>query len=227
MSNISVEDIKLYRSLFNTRDDVFARYWEDISNKKSGYAPVYRLNQSPQALSNDVIESHLVGSQTIGVYPLFPGNTTSFLAIDFDGANWLNCIQEVVRIAKKNYLPIAVERSKSGNGGHAWFFFVDRIPAILARQFGKQLLHEVGIIDRKTYDRMFPSQNEHAGKGYGNLICLPLQGKLVIEEKTVFLTQDGETILNQWEYLQTIKKLSTQMVEQYVHNSLSTHFGLG
>ncbi|HCC84064.1 MAG TPA: hypothetical protein DEP87_00030 [Candidatus Pacebacteria bacterium] len=65
----------LYRSLFNTRDDVFARYWEDLPGKKSGYAPVYRLNQHPQALSDAVILSHLEGNQIIGIYPLFPDNT--------------------------------------------------------------------------------------------------------------------------------------------------------
>src|SRR3990167_7416042 len=85
MSYISDDQINLFRSLFHTRDDVFARYWEDFPNKKSGYAPVYRLNQNPQALTDVVIKDHLLGKQTIGVYPLFPDNTTTFLAIDFDG----------------------------------------------------------------------------------------------------------------------------------------------
>ena len=44
---------------------------------------------------------------------------------------------------------------------------------------------------------MFPSQDEHTGKGYGNLICLPLQGKFAAEGKTVFITQDGLSIPNQ------------------------------
>ena len=79
--SISAESIKLYRSLFNTRDDVFARYWEDLPNKKSGYAPVFRLNQSPLVLTDSVIQSHLEGKQIIGVYPLFPDNTTNFLKI--------------------------------------------------------------------------------------------------------------------------------------------------
>ncbi|OGG16066.1 hypothetical protein A3D77_02000 [Candidatus Gottesmanbacteria bacterium RIFCSPHIGHO2_02_FULL_39_11] len=197
MSNISVEDIKLYRSLFNTRDDVFARYWEDLSQKKSGYAPVYRLNQSPQALTDTVILAHLEGNQTLGVYPLFPDNTTAFLAIDFDRLDWFNLIQNVSIIAIDNGLFCAVERSKSGNGGHLWFFFSERLPAYKARQMGKLLLGQAGIKNRKTFDRMFPSQDEHTGKGYGNLICLPLQGKFVVEEKTVFINQDGIAIPNQ------------------------------
>ena len=89
-----MDEIILYRSLFNTRDDVFARYWENPSNKKSGYAPVYRINQNPQSLTDEVISFHLKGDQTIGVYPLFSDNTTSFLVIDFDGSNWLALIKK-------------------------------------------------------------------------------------------------------------------------------------
>ena len=71
MVNNITRNIKRYRSLFNVRDDIYARYWEDLPNKKSGYAPVYRLNQSPQALTDAVILSHLEGNQTIGVSFVF------------------------------------------------------------------------------------------------------------------------------------------------------------
>ena len=165
MPSISVEIIKLYRSLFNTRDDVFARYWEDLPDKKSGYAPVYRLNQHPQALSDAVILSHLEGNQIIGVYPLFPDNTTAFLAIDFDGSDWFNLIQKVAVIAVNNGPFSTIERSKSGNGEHLWFFFSEKLSTYKARQMGKLLLDQAGIKNRKTFDRMFPSQDEHTGKG--------------------------------------------------------------
>ena len=110
MERATSQQITLYRSLFDTRDDVFARYWENPSNKKSGYAPVYRINQNPQALTNKVISSHLKGDQTIGVYPLFPDNTTSFLAIDFDGPNWNILIQKIATIVSVNKLFCAIER---------------------------------------------------------------------------------------------------------------------
>ena len=208
--------IGLYRSLFNTRDDVFARYWEDLPQQKSGYAPVYRLNQHPQALSDAVILSHLEGNQIIGVYSLFPDNTTTFLAIDFDGVDWFSLVQKVAAIALENGLFCAIERSKSGNGGHLWFFFSERLPAYKARQMGKLLLDQAGIKNRKTFDRMFPSQDEHTGKGHGNLICLPLQGKFVVEEKTVFITQDGLSIPDQWQYLHEIQKITGQEVNQFL-----------
>jgi len=216
----TIDQISLYRSLFKTRDDVFARYWENPSNKKSGYAPVYRINQNPQSLTDEVILSHLSGDQTIGVYPLFPDNTTSILVIDFDGPNWLILIQKVVTITSASNLCCSIERSKSGNGGHIWFFFTERIPGFKARQFGKLLLQQSGITNRKTFDRMFPSQDEHTGKGYGNLICLPLQGKCVVEGNTIFISPDGEPIPDQWDYLRTIKKLSIEEINRYLQQGI-------
>jgi len=220
MERATSQQIILYRSLFNTRDDVFARYWENPSSKKSGYAPVYRINQRPQALTDEVISSHLAGEQTIGVYPLFPDNTTSFLAIDFDGSNWLTLIQKVVTIASLNKLFCSIERSKSGNGGHLWFFFSERIPGFLARQLGKLLLRQSDIANRKTFDRMFPSQDEHTGKGYGNLICLPLQGKCAAEGNTIFISPNGEVVPNQWGYLQTIQRVATQEINNYLQQGI-------
>jgi len=151
---------------------------------------------------------------------LFPDNTTAFLAIDFDGSDWLILIQKVVVIAIDNGLFCNLERSKSGNGGHLWFFFSERLSAYKARQMGKLLLDQAGIKNRKTFDRMFPSQDEHTGKGYGNLICLPLQGKFVVEEKTVFITQDGLSIPNQWQYLREIRKIARQEVDKFLERSI-------
>lgn len=221
MSQITREKINLFRSVFNTRNDVFAKYWEDFESKKSGYAPIYRLNQSPQALTDVVINNHLMGNQTIGVYPLFPDNTAAFLAIDFDGSDWFELASRVREIAQAYQLNSYLERSKSGNGGHLWFFFTGRISAYTARQIGKLLLSKAGIKTRTTFDRMFPSQDEHTGKGYGNLICLPLQGKLVSENKTVFIDSNGGSLSDQWQFLATIQKISPIQIKNFLDSSLA------
>jgi hypothetical protein len=72
-----------------------------------------------------------------------------------------------------------VERSRSGNGAHAWFFFDQAIPAVVARRVGCYLLTETMSrrpeLSMDSYDRLFPSQDTMPRGGFGNLIALPLQ----------------------------------------------------
>jgi hypothetical protein len=39
-------------------------------------------------------------------------------------------------------MPVALERSRSGNGGHIWLVFDEAIPAGLARRLGSHILTE-------------------------------------------------------------------------------------
>ena len=80
--------IALFRSLFRGREDVYARRWENESGG-SGYVPAAikdwkAINKSrPEErkkvdqkrrkfipLTDAVIENHLLGKETVGVYPL-------------------------------------------------------------------------------------------------------------------------------------------------------------
>jgi len=115
---ISQEKIKLFRSFFRARTDVYARFWIDFKTKKSGYVPVYRLNNPTQGLNNQVIFRHLIGKEAIGIYPLLPDNTTFFLAVDFDKDNWLTNANQLIKAAHDCNLSCYLERSKSGNGAH-------------------------------------------------------------------------------------------------------------
>jgi len=153
-NGIDAVRIALFRSLFHGREDIYARYWQSATNEKRGYAPVYRLNNQSEPLTDRVIHSHLSGEQTIGIYPLLPNNTTYFLAIDFDGPQWLAESTKVHTVSSQLNLPCYSERSRSGDGGHLWFFFETAIPAWKARQLGKLLLHTSHIVTRKTFDRM-------------------------------------------------------------------------
>jgi hypothetical protein len=76
-------------------------------------------------------------------------------------------------------VPAALERSRSGKGGHIWIFFDWALPAITTRKLGCVLLtrtmerrHQVGL---DSYDRFFPNQDTMPKGGFGNLIALPLQ----------------------------------------------------
>jgi hypothetical protein len=79
--------VSLFRSLFRGRDDVYAVRWEG-RNGRTGYSPagIREWNPAPSVgqgkkrpithsklfpLTEEVVRDHLLGKQTIGVYPLF------------------------------------------------------------------------------------------------------------------------------------------------------------
>jgi hypothetical protein len=89
--------------------------------------------------------------------------TCHFLAVDFDEADWKSDIFIFRDVCIDLNIPITIERSRSGKGGHVWFFFENPVSASLAQKFGTILLtssmsrrHEIQF---KSYDRLFPSQD--------------------------------------------------------------------
>ena len=68
--------------------------------------------------------------------------TCFFLAADFDKTHWREDVRGVLGNLPRLHLPAAVERSRSGNGGHVWLFFAEAIPAALARKLGSHILTE-------------------------------------------------------------------------------------
>ena len=64
-----------------------------------------------------------------------------------------------------------------------------------------------------SYDRLFPSQDVHTGRGVGNLIAAPMNGKRRQHGTTVFLDPATlEPYEDQWAYLSSIARLSTKDV---------------
>ena len=191
------DKIALFRSLFHGRDDVYPKRWENTRTGKAGYAPVCanewkpRLCEKPRikcgmcpnqaflAVTDDAIDAHLRGRQTLGVYPMLPDGTCRFIAADFDKATWQTDAGAFLAVCRSKQVPAALERSRSGNGGHVWIFFSEPVPAALARRLGSHLLTEAmesaPDIGFKSYDRFFPSQDTLPDGGFGNLIALPLQ----------------------------------------------------
>ena len=88
-------------------------------------------------------------------------------------------------------IPVALERSRSGDGAHVWAFFSGPVPASVARQVGAHLLREAMTIraelDLASYDRLFPAQDFMPKGSFGNLIALPLNGECRKRGTTVFL----------------------------------------
>ncbi len=158
----AAEKVALFRRLFAGRTDVFPVRWENRKTAKSGYAPAcvnewvkgrcgkpqVKCGECPhQAFIPDtdgIIEKHLRGDSAhgsgsdfvAGVYPLLPDETCWFLAADFDEESRAADALAVLEICEAKGVPAALERSRSGNGGHVWIFFSEPVLARTARQLG-------------------------------------------------------------------------------------------
>jgi len=223
LEEITQENINLFHSLFQGRTDVYAKYWQSPKSSKCGFAPVYTLNNKAEPLTDSVIKDHLLGNCVIGIYPLLKNNTTHFLAIDFDGEGWFYESVSVINLSAKYGLPTYLERSKSGHGGHVWFFFVSPIPSWKARRLGKFLLAKASLTRKKSFDRLFPSQDELKPQGLGNLISLPLSGRYLNQGNTSFVDSNCLAHEDQWAYLKTIKKVAEDQINVVLDSDITNH----
>ncbi len=232
----AAEKIALFRSLFRGRDDVFPRLWKNTRTGRTGYAPTcgnewvrgicekprIRCGECPNqaflAVCDRVIRDHLQGGHVIGVYPLLPDETCWFLAADFDKQDWTADIAAFRDACNSAGLPVAVERSRSGDGAHAWFFFDAPVPAATARRMGcfliTQAMSRRHSLDMSSYDRLFPSQDTLPRGGFGNLIALPLQREPRARGNTVFVDGDFRPFPDQWAYLARMPRIPASTVEQ-------------
>jgi hypothetical protein len=154
------EKITLFRSLFRGREDVFAKLWENKRSGRIGYSPACshewdqilcgkpRLkcgdcpNRDLIPITDNIVQHHLEGKHTIGIYPLLPDGNCHLLAIDFDKHSWLEDAGAFGETCHRIHVPAAIERSRSGTGAHIWIFFTEAITASEARKLGCYLLTE-------------------------------------------------------------------------------------
>lgn len=234
------EKVRLFMSLFRGRDDVYAKRWENKEKGTAGYSPACGnewkpgICQKPKIkcsickrkdflpLNETVVNAHLRGHQNLvaGIYPLLPNETCWFLAIDFDDEGWQQDITAIREVCSLFEIPVAIERSRSGNGVHAWFFFESPVQASLSRKFGSALLthamnkrHEITF---KSYDRFFPNQDTMPKGGFGNLIALPLQKTARENNNSIFINEHFQPIEDQWAFLASIQRLSEKNLEELI-----------
>lgn len=232
----SVGQIALFRLLFKVREDVFAIRWEKGS--KRGYMPsytydpyMYRLHKmrggtfknfsdkSYLPFSDQELSKHFNGNQHIGGYPLLSDNSSWFIVADFDKHNWKQESVAFIEACDRKNIPAYLERSRSGNGAHVWVFFDVNYPAIRSRKIVTSILEELGVFSKfdkgSSFDRLFPNQDFHSGRGLGNLIALPFHKYSVENGNSCFLNRD--TFLpfsDQWGFLSTIKRVDSKILDK-------------
>lgn len=239
------EKVALFRSLFAGRADVFPLRWTNRKTGRTGYSPVCAnewvkgvcskpkikcgecTHQAFIPTSDAVIARHLRGGDgsqaddfVAGVYPLLQDETCWFLAADFDKETWADDSLALMETCQAKGVGAALERSRSGNGGHVWIFFCEPVLARTARQLGAALITET--MERRpeigfaSYDRFFPNQDTMPVGGFGNLIALPLQRRARENGNSVFINENLRPHDDQWAFLSSVQRLSAETTSRLV-----------
>jgi superfamily II DNA or RNA helicase len=237
----ATEKLAIFRRLFRGREDVYPVRFVSKKTGKAGYAPACRNkfikgvcelprvkggacpNQAFMPADDAAVLDHLQGRHVMGVYPLLPDETCWFIAADFDGPGWIDDVRAFSDACRQVAVPVAIERSRSGNGAHAWFFFNEPIAATRARQMVSALLTRTmsgrHVLAMGSYDRLFPNQDTIPGGGFGNLIALPLQREPRGQDNSLFVEIDHADLApfpDQWAFLADVVRVSSDQIESIV-----------
>ena len=101
-------------------------------------------------MTDEVIRWHLSGFDpagqpfVAGIYPMLQDETCFFLAVDFDKSGWLEDATAFVETCRRMDLSAALERSRSGRGGHVWLFFEEAVSATAASVVSLKFVRRIG-----------------------------------------------------------------------------------
>ena len=179
------EQIRLFMDLFKGREDAFARQWVNPQEEKQGYVPVRH------SLQFSDIKDHLEGRRTYGIYLLDHESMVHTGVIDMDLVKGLRgterakkekaAIRREALYLHKRIAGLAGEAGlcclaevSGGKGYHFWFPVREKVAAGAMRQ---ALLSLIGKLEEDVQCftlEVFPKQDKLTGKGFGNLVKLPL-----------------------------------------------------
>lgn len=215
-------DCVRFCSLFAGQEGVYARQWVR-PNGEIGYSPVH------EPLTPAVARNHLLGSYTIGVYPLRLDNTATFFALDLDidrGAlqrahgdpAFAQSLRDTLRtegprlLAALRQLGFQPLFENSGyKGRHYWVFLEEPETAETLHLLGRLLLAwQTPQLPPGLHLEFFPKQPRLKGKGLGNLIKLPLGIHRRTGYRSRILDDQGRPVADDLAALRSVVRLPRQ-----------------
>ncbi|MBM9536309.1 CRISPR-associated primase-polymerase type A1 [Desulfobulbus alkaliphilus] len=232
------EDLGSYMALFRGREEAFARQWADREEGKQGYVPVQRPMQPED------VREHIQGKRTYGIYLLTGASQVWTGVVDVDLVTALRDRQaaekekavirresayiytRIMELASAAGLTCLGEIS-GGKGYHFWFPVDQPVAAADMRTALKVLLGALNDDLRCFSLEVFPKQDRLTGKGYGNLVKLPLGIHRVTGRKSSFVGPKGRSEDEQLAWLRTQRpgpaKAVAALVERQRSASIVVH----
>ncbi len=221
------ELLEYFLTLFSGREDVFARQWADKKENKSGYVPV----RHPLTLGE--VDEHVQGHKTYGIYLLQADSRVKCGVIDADiiarlRSGKISNQDKITLKRERTYLISRIlERSAelglkpavefSGyKGFHFWYFFSKSVDASAVRSVLYKIAQPVDA-DLSSFDlEIFPKQEKLSGKGFGNLVKLPLGIHRATGKQSFFMECAKKDVESQLGFLKTIKPADPDLLSKVV-----------
>lgn len=232
------DNLSIFLRLFCGREGVFARQWANRDQEKQGYVPVNR------PLTAEDVKEHLAGYKTYGIYLLDEASRVRVGVIDVDLVSRLRGRKErkkskdlirreaiylykrINELAGQVGIPCICEMS-GGKGYHYWFPAAEWLGAGVMKRALSDLIKNLAG-DVKCFSlEVFPKQDKLSGKGYGNLVKLPLGVHRGTGRRSRIFASAGDTIEAQFASLRTFQPAPVdafiQLAEQHGKATVVTH----
>ena len=154
--------LQMMKTFFH-RNDVFAQQVDS-----GAYIPIKRNIK----LSD--VQRHIQGEKTLGAYCLDKENTIKWACVDLDGENLIELRRQAEMIFSSftlnSLIKLKILEFSGRRGYHVWLVFDKPVPAAFGQKLVKARLTSI----RQGFHEVFPKQTELGGKGFGNLVKLPM-----------------------------------------------------
>jgi superfamily II DNA or RNA helicase len=228
------EKLDLYLSLFVGKADAFVKKFEGPKGchvympgcryewvapycEKPGANCAKCMRKRLLPFTRDVAAHHMIGTYSVGTYPILANKTCRFVIVAFEEKEW-EIDSRVFRSTCSQFgIDSALELSRLANSGFVWIFFESPVKCADARKLASALITKTmdirHVLSYKTYDRITPNQNHVSGEGQ-TIVPLPLDGISQRSGTTVFVDSKLSPYPDQLEYLAGINKVTGKQVEE-------------
>ena len=222
--------LQRYMDLFSGREDGFARQWVDKQQNKQGYVPVRR------PLEPKDLEDHFKGFKTYGMYLLKADGNVKSAVIDVDlckeyrreklkaderglvkrELNYF--IKRITELSEQAGLQPLVEFS-GGKGYHFWYFFETPLMPKKARAALEKIKQSIAGDLTAFSIEVFPKQDHLKGKGFGNLVKLPLGVHRLTGKRSYFTKCHNRSIDAQLNFLSKVQYTDSEKLSMVANGS--------
>ena len=202
------EKIELFRELFISRTDIYAKKWKSKDGTKEGFSPVSKtfMGDDFLPLTNKDLEEHLRGNIFLASYLIDKKQECKYVVMELNSEDVFKLQRALLE------LNIGASYSLSSyNSIFAWIFFKEKISSNISFSF-LYFLQKKANISVKLY----PNSEFSTQEKLGSYIELPLQLFYRNKNRTVFLDINTKKVFNdQWNYLANIKKASKEQIYSF------------